>query len=334
MKKRPDANPNRSVATDDQIAVQMTESQDFSPYLRFTRSEWASLRADTPLTLTDDDLGKLHSINDPISMEDVSEIYLPLSRLLSLYVAATQGLFEATKSFLGANGGKTPYVVGIAGSVSAGKSTTSRVLRTLLSRWPHTPKVDLVTTDGFLHPNEVLLANGLMERKGFPESYDTAKLLRFVAAVKAGERAVAAPVYSHLAYDVVPDQQMIVDRPDILILEGLNVLAANKSGAEISFVSDFFDFSIYLHAEESDLESWYVTRFMHLRQTAFRNPDSYFHKYASLSDQNAIQIALSIWRNINLKNLRENIAPTKGRASLILTKDQTHRIKEVALRKL
>ncbi len=305
-----------------------------SAYRRFTRAEWAALRADTPLTLTLDDLVKLQSINDPISIEEVVAIYLPLSRLLALYVAAAQGLYKATQRFLGAEDGKTPYIIGVAGSVAVGKSTTARVLKALLSRWPNTPKVDLVTTDGFLHPNEVLKRDNLMERKGFPESYDGTRLLEFLAAVKAGEHNVRAPVYSHLVYDVVPGGEIVVDRPDILIVEGLNVLAPNKPGKEIPFVSDYFDFSIYLHAGEERLEGWYIERFMRLRETAFRDPQSYFHRYSTLSDDAARDTARSLWTRINLKNLRENIQPTRARASLVLSKDASHRIENVALRKL
>ena len=307
---------------------------EISPYRQFTRAEWAALRADTPLTLNVEDLHKLQSINDPISVEEVIAIYLPLSRLLALYVAATQGLFKATQRFLGAEDGKMPYIIGVAGSVAVGKSTTARVLRALLSRWANTPKVDLVTTDGFLLPNAVLEREGLMERKGFPESYDGSALIRFLTDVKAGKSPVQAPVYSHLTYDVVPGQTVTVDRPDILIVEGLNVLLPNKLGKEIPFVSDFFDFSVYLHAEEVDLERWYISRFMRLRQTAFRDPRSFFRKYADLSDEEAIATAKSIWTRINLRNLNDNIMPTKARASLVLTKGPTHRIERVSLRKL
>ena len=315
----------------------MEDRHDLSPYRRFSRAEWAALRADTPLTLTLDDLVKLQSANDPISVEEVVAIYLPLSRLLNLYVAATQGLFKATQRFLGAEDGLMPYIIGVAGSVAVGKSTTARVLRALLSRWPNTPKVDLVTTDGFLHPNAVLEREGLMEKKGFPESYDGSALLRFLSDVKAGKHHVAAPVYSHLTYDVVPGAQILVDRPDILIVEGLNVLLPNKvrrSGEEVPFVSDFFDFSVYLHADEATLESWYVYRFMRLRETAFRDPRSFFGKYAELDDAEAQATARDIWQRINLRNLRENILPTRARASLVLTKGGQHRIEEVALRKL
>ncbi len=307
-----------------------------SPYRRFTREEWANLRADTPLTLTLDDLSRLKSLHDPISLEEVIEIYLPLSRLLALYVAATQGLFKATQRFLGAGDGKVPYIIGVAGSVSAGKSTTARVLRALLSRWPNTPKVELITTDGFLLPNAVLEREGLMEKKGFPESYDHRALLRFLSDVKAGEPHVTAPVYSHLVYDVIDGERESVEHPDILIVEGVNVLAARPSRQprDIPFVSDFFDFSIYLDASEEMLERWYVDRFLTLRQTAFRDPRSYFRKYAEIDDDAAIRVAKDIWTTINLENLRNNIAPTRPRASLILTKGADHRIEEVALRKL
>ena len=307
-----------------------------SPYRHFTRAEWASLRADTPLTLTLEDLARLKSLDDPISLEEVIEIYLPLSRLLALYVAATQGLFKATQRFLGAEDGKVPYIIGVAGSVAAGKSTTARILRALLSRWPNTPKVELVTTDGFLLPNSVLEAEGLMDKKGFPESYDNKSLLRFLSDVKAGRRNVCAPVYSHLTYDVVEGETTCVDRPDILIVEGVNVLAARprRDVREIPFVSDFFDFSVYLDAGEDVLEHWYVERFKRLRETAFRDPRSYFRIYAELDDAETVRVAKDIWTRINLENLRSNVAPTRPRASLILTKGADHRIEEVALRKL
>lgn len=308
-----------------------------SPYHRFTRSEWAALRADTPLTLSAEDLSRLRSLNDPISLEEVVAIYLPLSRLLALYVAATQGLYKATQRFLGDEGGKVPYIIGVGGSVAAGKSTLSRVMQALLSRWPNTPKVELVTTDGFLYPNSVLQSEGLLEKKGFPESYDGVKLLSFVSDVKAGERHVRAPVYSHVTYDIVPGESIVIDRPDILILEGLNVLSANrgtKDGRAIAFVSDFFDFTVYLHAAEADLERWFIQRFMRLRDTAFRDPSSYFRKYADLDDAQAVATARDIWTRINLRNLRENVFPTMPRASLILTKGPNHIIEEVELRKL
>lgn len=314
-----------------------TTGPNLSPYRHFTRDEWAQLRADTPLTLTIDDLKRLQSINDPISLEEVIAIYLPLSRLLALYVAATQGLFKATQRFLGADDGKVPYIIGVAGSVAVGKSTTARVLQALLSRWPNTPKVELITTDGFLLPNEQLERDDLMDRKGFPESYDTNRLVRFLSDVKAGRGHVEAPVYSHLTYDVVTEETVSVDRPDILIVEGVNVLLPSRlprDGKETPFVSDFFDFSVYLHADEDQLERWYVSRFMRLRSTAFRDPRSYFRKYAEIPDDEAESTARSIWKRINLRNLHENILPTRARASLILTKGSSHRIEEVALRKL
>lgn len=316
------------------ITVHSPHSGELSPYRHFTRSEWAALRADTPLTLNVADLEKLQSMNDRISVEEVIAIYLPLSRLLALYVAATQGLFKATQRFLGAEDGKMPYIIGIAGSVAVGKSTTARVLKALLSRWTNTPKVELITTDGFLHPNYILGQQGLMEKKGFPESYDGTSLLRFLSDIKAGKRNVSAPVYSHLIYDVVPGESITIDRPDILIVEGLNVLLPNKPGKEIPFVSDFFDFSIYLDSSDENLERWYVARFMRLRETAFRDPRSYFKKYADLDDVTAEKTAKEIWRNINLRNLHENILPTRARASLVLTKGEGHIIETVSLRKL
>jgi type I pantothenate kinase len=308
-----------------------------SPYLTFSRTEWAALRNDTPMTLTPDEVTRVRSLHDRLDMKEVEEIYLPLSRLLSLYVAATQRLFIVQQHFLGTAEAKVPYIIGVAGSVAVGKSTTARVLQALLARWPNTPKVDLVTTDGFLLPNAVLEREGLMERKGFPESYDLPTLLRFLADVKAGRRPVRAPVYSHIVYDVLPNQWIEVDRPDILIFEGVNVLHVGRpprDGTAIPFVSDFFDFSVYIDADESVLQKWYVDRFLTLRETAFRDPISYFHRYARLDDRQATETANSIWNRINLVNLNEHILPTRQRAHLILKKDQNHQVQEVALRKL
>lgn len=319
------------------MATPSRESEISSPYHHFVRAEWAQLRADTPLTLTHEDLTRLKSLHEPISLEEVIEIYLPLSRLLALYVAATQGLFKATQRFLGAEDGKVPYIIGVAGSVAVGKSTTSRVLKALLSRWPNTPKVELITTDGFLLPNRALEEAGLMDKKGFPESYDNRALVRYLSDVKAGRRNVEAPIYSHLIYDVLPDEKTVVDRPDILIVEGINVLLPPRpprDGRARPFVSDFFDFSVYLDADEDALEEWYVERFQRLRETAFRDPRSYFRAYAALDEKEADTVARDIWRRINLENLRQNIAPTRPRASLILTKGADHRVAEVALRKL
>jgi type I pantothenate kinase len=308
-----------------------------SPYRIFSRAEWAAKRADTPMTLNPDEVTRLRSLHDRLDMTEVEEIYLPLSRLLSLYVAATQRLFRAQQNFLGTEDAKVPFIIGVAGSVAVGKSTTARVLQALLARWPNVPKVDLVTTDGFLYPNAVLAREGLMEKKGFPESYDLPTLLRFLSDIKAGRRPVRAPVYSHLIYDVIPNHWIEIDRPEILIVEGLNVLQAGrlpKDGKAIPFVSDFFDFSIYLDADEDVLLSWYVNRFLTLRGTAFVDPKSYFHRYAKLSDEEAIATATSIWTRINLVNLRENILPTRPRADLILKKGESHEVEEVALRRL
>jgi type I pantothenate kinase len=308
-----------------------------SPYHTYTRAEWAALRDDMPMTLSQDEVTRLRSLHDRLDMREVEDIYLPLSRLLSLYVAATQRLHRAQQRFLGSEEAKVPYVIGVAGSVAVGKSTTARVLKALLARWPNTPKVDLVTTDGFLLPNAELTRLGLMERKGFPESYDTGALLHFLADIKAGKRSVHAPLYSHLVYDVVPGEETVIDRPDILIVEGLNVLQPARmprDGAAIPFVSDFFDFSVYIDADEADLHRWYVNRFLRLRHTAFRDPLSYFRRYAELPEADAVATADGLWTRINLLNLRENIVPTRQRASLILRKGPSHRIETVALRRL
>lgn len=308
-----------------------------SPYRIFRIEDWAKLRADTPMTLSEPEVAALKSLNDPISLEEVEEVYLPISRLLSFNVEAMQRLFHDTKRFLGTDDGKTPFIIGIAGSVAVGKSTTARILRELLKRWPSHPRVELVTTDGFLYPNAVLEAEGLMERKGFPESYDVAALLGFLSDIKAGKPRVTAPVYSHLTYDIVPGETAVVERPDILILEGLNVLQTRdlpKDGKAVPFVSDYFDFSVYIDADERAIEDWYLERFMRLRVTRFRDPRSYFHKYADLPEDQAADIARGLWERINLVNLRDNILPTRPRADLILRKADDHAVVEVALRKI
>ncbi len=308
-----------------------------SPYNIFTRAQWAALRDGHPMTLKSSEVAELRSLHDRLDMREIEEIYLPLSRLLTLYVEATQRLFRAQQRFLGTVDVKMPYIIGVAGSVAVGKSTTARVLKALLARWPNTPRVDLLPTDGFLFPNAVLEREGLMQKKGFPESYDLPALLRFLSDVKAGRRPVRAPVYSHLTYDVVPNEWIEIDRPDILIVEGLNVLQTGRpprDGTAIPYVSDFFDFSIYLDADEDILLSWYVERFLTLRGTAFADPKSYFHRYSSLTDEEATKTATAIWTNINLVNLHENVLPTRQRADLILKKGKSHLIDEVALRRL
>jgi type I pantothenate kinase len=309
----------------------------YSPYRVFSREEWARLRADTPMTLEESELQQLSGLIEELSVEEVEQIYLPMSRLLNLYVAASQQLHSVTSKFLGRTDGKVPFIIGVGGSVAVGKSTTARVLKALLARWPDHPRVDQITTDGFLLPNAELEQRKLMDRKGFPESFDTARLLNFLADVKSGVAQVEAPVYSHFHYDILPDQRSIVESPDILIVEGLNVLQPARmprGGEAIPFVSDFFDFSIYLDAEPEVIEDWYLARFMRLRTTAFRDPGAYFHQYASLSPEAAHERALAIWRTINLKNLEENILPTRQRARLILRKEADHHVASVALRKL
>ncbi|HEY4251814.1 MAG TPA: type I pantothenate kinase [Roseomonas sp.] len=303
-----------------------------SPYLVFDRAEWAALRANARLDLADADLAALRGLNDRLSLADVADIHLPLSRLINLQVRAARHLGSLVEgAFLGRPSASTPYVIGVAGSVAVGKSTFARVLQAALSRWPEHPRVDLVTTDGFLRPTRVLEARGLMHRKGFPETYDLKRMLRFLTDLKSGVPGLRAPVYSAELYDVVPGGFQTIDRPDILIFEGLNVLQT-VAGAPV-VASDFFDFSIYLDAETAMIEDWYVDRFLLLRRTAFQSPTSYFHHYADLPEDKARSVARDIWRRINLPNLTDNIQPTRGRARLVMRMGRSHAVEEVWLRR-
>jgi type I pantothenate kinase len=310
---------------------------EIAAYVDFTRKDWSRLRAATPLTLGEDDLRALRGHNDPVALEEVEEVYLPLSRLLNLRFAATRDLHAVTETFLGQLHAHAPYIIGLAGSVAVGKSTIARILQALLMRWPDHPRVDLVTTDGFLYPNAELEARGLMSRKGFPDSYDVRRLLQFLAELKAGQAVVTAPVYSHLTYDIVPDDEVVLRVPDVVIVEGLNVLQApvRRGRAEPTVVvSDFFDFTIYVDADVEHIQRWYLDRLLLLRETALRDPQSFFHFLTNYTEDDTRAFGATIWAEVNAVNLRENIEPTKGRAHLVLEKASDHRVQRVRLRKL
>ena len=315
-----------------------TAERDPSPYVELDRATWASLAKEERTHLSAEEVARLRGLGDALDLDEVRQVYLPLSRLLSLRVKAAERLHRKQEEFLQQpQPPRTPFVIGVAGSVAVGKSTTARLLQQMLAHWPAHPNVTLVTTDGFLYPNAELRRRGLMERKGFPESYDRRELLRFVIAIKSGRDEVTAPIYSHLVYDVVPDERVVVKSPDILIVEGLNVLQParkREDGRSGLTLSDFFDFSVYVDAATSDIRRWYVDRFLRLRETAFRDPASYFARYASLSHDEAVEQAESIWDSINGPNLIENILPTRSRADLVLRKDRDHSVRYVRLRKL
>ncbi len=304
------------------------------PYVTLDRSEWAGLAGKTPLPLTEDDIAKVRGLGDPVDLDEVDTVYRPLSRLLDLYSTAVGGLHRATAEFLGEHASRTPFVIAVAGSVAVGKSTTARLLKELMARWPRTPNVSLVTTDGFLFSNDVLRERGLLYRKGFPESYDREALHRFLVDVKSGAPKAVVPVYSHLRYDIVPGQTVPIEQPDILIVEGLNVLQQPQDVGSVVAVSDYFDVSLYVDAKTQDIRRWYIDRFLSLRKTAFSHPDSYFHSYATLTDDEATQRAGEIWDAINAPNLEQHIGPTKGRATIVLRKGQDHAVEAVSLRKL
>ncbi len=315
----------------------MADHKKLEPYHRFSKAEWAQYRDGEPMTLSAADIERLRAMTDPISLAEAEEIYLPLSRLISFYVEAAQAVHRVSTRFLGTEDREIPFIIGVAGSVASGKSTTSRILRALLQRWRTSPKVDLITTDGFLLPNAVLDERGLAARKGFPESYDRAALLAFLGDIKSGKGEVRAPVYSHLVYDIIPGEFTTIDRPDILIVEGLNILQAgelSKSGRPLLFASDFIDFSIYIDADETDLRDWFMVRFRALRESAFTDPKSFFRRLAEMPAAEAEGFALQAWDNINLVNLRENILPTRSRADLILKKAGNHTVEEVMLRRV
>ncbi|MFA9556381.1 type I pantothenate kinase [Evansella sp. AB-rgal1] len=316
----------------------MVNQENITPYITFNRDDWASLRSSAPMTITEKDIAELKGLNDVLNLEEVSEIYLPLSRLLYLHARATKELYDSRNTFLRTQVKKVPYIIGIAGSVAVGKSTMARVLQTLISGWPNQPRVELLTTDGFLYPNRVLQEREIMNKKGFPESYDIASLLHVLSQLKSGNEKVTAPIYSHITYDVIPDKQQVIESPDVVIVEGINVLQPpklidGKAVDQIS-VSDFFDFSIYVDAEEKNIFKWYVDRFMILKETAFKDEKSYFNNYANLTESEALEIARDIWNRINKVNLHENILPTRYRSDLILSKGDHHLVESIKMRKI
>lgn len=315
----------------------LADNSNLSPFSEIPRADWAKLSDQTPLPLTEAEVDKLRGLGDKLNFKEVNDIYRPISRLLNLQVMTSQHLRNLRQSFLQEQFVSTPFVIGVAGSVAVGKSTTARLLRELTQRWPETPRVQLVTTDGFLYPTAELKRRNILHRKGFPESYDRRALLRFISDVKSGKDQVQAPVYSHLTYDIVPDQKIVVSRPDVLIVEGLNVLQPARPRADGKLgvaVSDFFDFSIYVDAKEEDVRRWYIDRFLDLRKSAFSRPDSFFKHFANLSDSAAIERASEVWDTINGPNLRENVQPSRGRADLILRKNSQHQVHSVLLRKI
>ena len=310
----------------------MAKVSPLSPFVEISRSDWAALGQNTELPLTEAEITQIRGLGDFLDLKEVTDVYLPLSRLLNLYVTEAQKLHTVTTDFLGERANRTPFIIGVAGSVAVGKSTVSRLLKELLSRWETTPKVALITTDGFLYPNAELERRNIMHRKGFPESYDRLALLNFVAAIKSGQERVTAPVYSHLSYDIVPGEEVAIESPDVVIIEGLNVLQSPGQGQDVA-LSDYFDFKIYVDADVDNVEEWFLGRFEKLREGAFTNPKSYFHKYAEMDHDKALDRANEIWRSINLPNLLENIQPTKSRATLVLRKGKQHAVETVLLRK-
>jgi len=303
-----------------------------SPFVEISRADWAALGRSTELPLTEQEISQIRGLGDFLDLKEVSDVYLPLSRLLNLYVTESQSLHSVTSQFMGERAKRTPFIIGVAGSVAVGKSTVARLLKEMLSRWPSTPRVELVTTDGFLHPNAELERRNLMHRKGFPESYDRLALLKFVADIKSGVERVSAPVYSHLSYDIVPGAEVVIESPDVVIVEGLNVLQPPVIGQEVA-LSDYFDFKIYVDADPDNVAKWFLARFEQLREGAFTNPKSYFHRYAEMPFEKALERATEIWRTINLPNLIENIQPTRSRATLVLQKGSEHAVHSILLRK-